>query len=84
MSCHPKSSTIKRIILGLSFFWCKHETSKRVTNKTSFFNSYFIKLSGNENLKNNIVLGRSGDDIKKEWKEGIDTFEKLRKKYFLY
>ena len=54
------------------------------TNKTSFFNSYFIKLSGNDNLKNNIVFGKSSDDIKKEWKEGIDTFEKLRKKYFLY
>tara|TARA_B100001564_G_scaffold347765_1_gene348880 strand:- start:1002 stop:2195 length:1194 start_codon:yes stop_codon:yes gene_type:complete len=54
------------------------------TNKTSFFNSYFIKLSGDDNLKNNIVLGKNSDDIKKEWKEGIDTFEKLRKKYFLY
>ena len=54
------------------------------TNKTNFFNSYFVKLSGNENLKNNIVFGKSSDDIKKEWKEGIDRFEKLRKKYFLY
>jgi uncharacterized protein YbbC (DUF1343 family) len=53
-------------------------------NKTNFFNSYFVKLSGNENLKKNIVLGKSSDDIKKEWKEGIDTFKKLRKKYFLY
>ena len=53
-------------------------------NKTNFFNSYFVKLSGNENLKNNIVLGKSSDDIKKEWREGIDTFKKLRKKYFLY
>lgn len=54
------------------------------TNKTNFFNSYFVKLSGNENLKKNIVLGKSSDDIKKEWKEGIYTFKKLRKKYFLY
>ena len=54
------------------------------TNKTSFFNAYFVKLSGDDNLKNNIVLGKSSDDIKKEWKQGIDTFEKLRKKYFLY
>ena len=53
-------------------------------NKTNFFNSYFVKLSGNENLKNNIVLGKSSYDIKKEWREGIDTFKKLRKKYFLY
>ena len=54
------------------------------SDKTNFFNSYFIKLSGNKNLKNNIILGKSKDDIKKEWKKGIDRFEKLRKKYFLY
>ena len=54
------------------------------SDKTNFFNNYFIKLSGDENLKNNIVLGKSSDDIKKEWTKGIDTFEKLRKKYFLY
>ena len=53
-------------------------------NKSSFFNRYFIKLSGDENLKKNIVLGKSSDDIRKEWREGIDTFEKLRKQYFLY
>ena len=54
------------------------------SNKTNFFNSYFIKLSGNKNLKNNIILGKKNDDIKKEWKNGIDRFKKLRKKYFLY
>ncbi len=54
------------------------------SNKTNFFNSYFIKLSGNKNLKNNIILGKKNDDIKKEWKKGIDRFKKLRKKYFLY
>ena len=54
------------------------------SDKANFFNSYFIKLSGDESLKNNIVLGKSSDDIKKEWREGIDTFEKLRKNYFLY
>ena len=54
------------------------------SDKTNFFNSYFIKLSGDENLKNNIVLGKSSDDIKKEWTKGINKFKKIRKKYFLY
>ena len=54
------------------------------SDKTNFFNNYFIKLSGDESLKNNIVLGKSSYDIKKEWTKGIDRFKKLRKKYFLY
>ena len=48
------------------------------------FNSYFNKLSGDKNLKNNIVLGKSSDDIKKEWTKGIYKFKKIRKKYILY
>ena len=44
------------------------------SDKTNFFNSYFIKLSGDKNLKNNIVLGKSSDDIKKEWTKGIYKF----------
>ena len=54
------------------------------SDKTNFFNNYFIKLSGDENLKNNIVLGKSSDDIKKEWTKGINKFKEIRKKYFLY
>ena len=54
------------------------------SDKKNFFNNYFIKLSGDESLKNNIVLGKSSYDIKKEWTKGIDRFKKLRKKYFLY
>ena len=54
------------------------------SEKTNFFNSYFIRLSGNKNLENNIILGKSIDDIKKEWRKGIDLFKKLRKKYLLY
>ena len=42
------------------------------------------KLSGDKNLKNNIVLGKSSDEIKKEWTKGINKFKKIRKKYFLY
>ena len=54
------------------------------SDKTNFFNNYFIKLSGDENLKKNIVLGKSSYNIKKEWAKGINRFKKLRKKYFLY
>ena len=54
------------------------------SDKTYFFNSYFNKLSGDKNLKNNIVLGKSSDDIKKEWTKGIYKFKKIRKRYILY
>ena len=53
-------------------------------NKIKFFNNYFIKLSGDENLKSDIILGKDKNEIKEEWRKGIDQFKKIRKKYLLY
>lgn len=53
-------------------------------NKIKFFNNYFIKLSGDENLKSDIILGKDKNEIKEEWKKGIDQFKKIKKKYLLY
>ena len=53
-------------------------------NKIKFFNNYFIKLSGDENLKSDIILGKDKNEIKEEWRKGIDQFKKIKKKYLLY
>ena len=46
------------------------------TNKTSFFNSYFIKLSGNDNLKNNMKKKDVG-----EVKKAIMNLEKKSEEF---
>jgi uncharacterized protein YbbC (DUF1343 family) len=51
---------------------------------TSFFNSYFDKLAGNSSLRQQIIAGKSEEEIRASWKNGIETFNKIRKKYLLY
>ena len=41
---------------------------KNTTNKSEFFNDYFIKLSGTKNLKNQIINNISEEIIRKSWK----------------
>jgi len=50
----------------------------------AFFNKFFTKLAGTEKLQQQIEQGLSEKEIKKSWKKGLETFEKVRDKYLLY
>ena len=57
---------------------------KNTANKSEFFNDYFIKLSGTKDLKNQIFNNISEKIIRKSWKDKIDEFKLIRKKYLIY
>jgi uncharacterized protein YbbC (DUF1343 family) len=52
--------------------------------KEAFFIPYFEKLAGTAQLRQQIMDGMTGDDIRSSWTEGIAAFKKIRKKYLLY
>ena len=53
-------------------------------NQDKFFNNYFIKLAGTEDLKNQIINNVDEEIIRKSWKEKIDKFKLIRNKYLIY
>ena len=56
----------------------------QINDKNNFFRSDFDKLSGTSNLKKQIIEGLSVSEIRDSWKEGLEKFKKIRKKYLLY
>ncbi len=52
--------------------------------KDNFFNSYFNTLAGNDKLQAQIKEGLSEQEIKATWKEDLQTYKIMRKKYLLY
>lgn len=50
----------------------------------SFFNNFFVKLSGTDVLTTQIKSGLNEKVIKASWKEKIIQFKAIRKKYLLY
>ena len=52
--------------------------------KDEFFRSYINLLAGTAQLANQIKQGRSEDEIKATWQEGLTKFKSIRKKYLLY
>ena len=54
------------------------------SNKEDFFNNYFIKLAGTENLQNQIVRDENEDEIVKSWQEKLNIYKRIRTKYLIY
>ena len=52
--------------------------------KKNFFNNFFNKLSGNDELKWQIINNLTEDKIRASWKEDIDNFLLIRQKYLIY
>ena len=46
--------------------------------------SFFNKLAGNNELWQQIVAGKSEQEIRQSWEPELSEFKKIRKKYLLY
>ena len=57
---------------------------KNEKNKDNFFKSGFHRLAGNKLLEEQIKKGLSEKEIRKTWKNGLDNFKLIRKKYLIY
>ena len=47
-------------------------------------NSFFIKLSGTQKLKDQIINNWSEDEIRFSWINDLKNFKNIRSKYLLY
>jgi len=53
-------------------------------DKTHFFNAYFVKLAGTDQLKKQIEAGKSEREIRDSWEPALSRFKIMRHKYLLY
>ena len=74
---------VVRGLRTLYIFWVI-DAYQNAPDKSTFFTSYFNKLAGTAKLKEQIIAGKSEEEIKASWKPGLDQFKKIRKKYLLY
>ncbi len=55
-------------------------------NKKEFFlaNKWIDKLAGGPDLREQILAGKSENEIRESWRAGLETFNTIRNKYLLY
>ncbi|TYP91162.1 uncharacterized protein YbbC (DUF1343 family) [Sphingobacterium allocomposti] len=59
---------------------------KKMPDKSKFFSraAFFDKLAGTDELRKQIMAGKSEDDIRKSWEADLKAYKEMRKKYLLY
>lgn len=53
-------------------------------NKADFFIPFFTKLAGTKKLQQQIEDGISENEIREQWKPGLENFRNMRRKYLIY
>jgi uncharacterized protein YbbC (DUF1343 family) len=54
------------------------------TDKANFFNKGFERLVGTAALRQQIIAGKSEEEIHKTWEPALGQYKAMRKKYLLY
>ena len=60
------------------------EAYERSGKKEKFFTSYFNTLVGTDELKKQILAGKTEAEIRSTWQQGLQDYAVLRSKYLIY
>jgi uncharacterized protein YbbC (DUF1343 family) len=60
------------------------EAYKEFPQKSKFFTPFFDKLAGTKTLREQIIAGKTAEEIRQSWQEDLNKFKQIRKKYLLY
>ncbi|MEX2590129.1 MAG: DUF1343 domain-containing protein [Chitinophagales bacterium] len=69
---------------AINIEWLVSYYNKYKGDKEDFFNSYFDKLAGTDQLRQQIEAGKNPKFIKSSWQEDLEKFMSIRSKYLLY
>ena len=58
----------------------------KMPDKSKFFTraDFFDKLAGTDELRKQIIAGKTEQEIRNSWKPELDAYKQMRKKYLLY
>lgn len=67
--------------LNLSYLISAYRNYKKTD---LFFNNFFEKLAGTSSLRKQIKEGKTEEEIRKSWQQGINEFKEIRNRYLIY
>jgi len=59
---------------------------RKMPDKSTFFSrpEFFDKLAGTDELRKQIIAGKSEAEIRRSWEEDLEAYRKMRGKYLIY
>jgi len=81
----PLDEVLKKVDGKIQLKWFL-EAYKLFPNKDSFFlkNNFIYRLAGNDVFKQQVIDGKTEEEIKKSWEPALTEFKAIRKKYLEY
>ena len=70
--------------LDLSFVINAYKNFDKKSQEFFLKNLWFDTLAGTDELRKQIISGKSEEEIKNSWKQDLQNFEKIRTKYRIY
>ena len=70
--------------LNIDWLLKAYKNYKNPTQDFFLKNLFFDKLAGSDELRKQIVAGKSASEIKNSWKSDLEKFQKIRAKYIIY
>lgn len=77
-------SIIQSKKIDLSYLLDYYKKMTALNEKFFLDNNFIDKLAGSDQLRTQILAGKSEQEIKKTWQAGLETFSKVRAKYLIY
>jgi uncharacterized protein YbbC (DUF1343 family) len=74
-------NVVSKPSIDLSYLIKFYKSSK---DPSSFFNTFFSKLAGSNELQNQIEQGLTEEEIKASWTPDLLAFKEMRIKYLIY
>lgn len=82
--CYGEDLSLANVIDEMTLKWII-KAYENTTDKSMFFNTEnFTKHAGTDKLQKQIEADLSESEIKATWKDGLDAFKLIRKKYLIY
>lgn len=57
---------------------------QNIEQQENFFIPFFYNISGTNKLKEQILQGKSAEEIRESWQPELEKFKEIRKKYIIY
>lgn len=77
----PQSTGNHRLVAGLELLKLLYQS---YDGNAPFFNSFFEKLVGDDQLRKDVVAGKPAVEIWQSWQNEVEIFKTVRQKYLLY
>jgi uncharacterized protein YbbC (DUF1343 family) len=77
-------SIIKDKRINLSYLIDYYKKMTDADQKYFLDNNFIDKLAGSDQLRKQIIAGKSEEEIRETWKPGLEKFMMTRKKYLIY